>query len=333
LFLQSIEKLLTGTLDGNPAINGQTLIDEVADDDIGQWKNSDWQEVRFDPSEWKIPHYNSKLYGGQQFERLLAEFKAVVEHQAIGEINADTIATTAGPMKLNTVNNATWAAADIAQRALTRQLSPLVDQLFKRAVAILVRLTSIADSMISNSRRKAHGATQEDLLDEIARFPNFTYHVKSLYTRFVEDTAEKCNKKCKDEFYSTRLIHWELNNLESTQFQVDPSPDAMLKKVADLASTTYERVKARVVKNVMLKTYNFLLVPMQNELWSEVQGAVTVFSDQELVELFDVNSSKSMLNSRIADAHDRESMYADKEEKFLKSSNSFAKANPKALDF
>jgi hypothetical protein len=50
--------------------------------ETGDWRDADFQPIRFDPVEWKIPHANSKLYGGQQFERLLAEFKAVVEHQA-----------------------------------------------------------------------------------------------------------------------------------------------------------------------------------------------------------------------------------------------------------
>jgi hypothetical protein len=48
--------------------------------ETGDWRNVEHTPIRFDPSEWKIPHANSKLYGGQQFERLLAEFKAVVDH-------------------------------------------------------------------------------------------------------------------------------------------------------------------------------------------------------------------------------------------------------------
>jgi hypothetical protein len=65
--------------------------------------------IRFDPAEWKIPHASSKLYGGQQFERLLAEFKAVVEHQAIHNLSLDDIATATGPQKLNNASNIAWA--------------------------------------------------------------------------------------------------------------------------------------------------------------------------------------------------------------------------------
>lgn len=80
-FLQNIENLIAGTLDGNPAVHGQSLEEEKSSDETGEWRDSDWHQIVFDPIEWKISHARSKLYGGQQFERLLAEFKAVVDHQ------------------------------------------------------------------------------------------------------------------------------------------------------------------------------------------------------------------------------------------------------------
>ena len=33
---------------------------------------------------------------------------------------------------------------------------------------------------------------------------------------------------------------------------------------------------------MLLKFYNFLLVPMQAELWTEIQGAVTTLSDEQV---------------------------------------------------
>ena len=65
--------------------------------------------IRFDSEEWQIPYWESKLYGGQQFERLLAEFKAVAEHQKLPEVSMDDIATAAGINKLNNIPNYAWA--------------------------------------------------------------------------------------------------------------------------------------------------------------------------------------------------------------------------------
>ncbi len=44
--------------------------------------------------EWGIPYWDSKLYGGQQFERLLAEFKAVADHLKLPEACTDCSPST-----------------------------------------------------------------------------------------------------------------------------------------------------------------------------------------------------------------------------------------------
>lgn len=53
---------------------------------MGDWVDLYNQPTRFEPEEWKIPYWDNKLYGGQQFERLLAEFKAVAGRTVIPEV-------------------------------------------------------------------------------------------------------------------------------------------------------------------------------------------------------------------------------------------------------
>lgn len=65
--------------------------------------------IRFNPAEWHIPNWDTKLYGGQQFERLLAEFKAVTEHVAVAELTMDELATSAGLSGLKPIPNQLWA--------------------------------------------------------------------------------------------------------------------------------------------------------------------------------------------------------------------------------
>lgn len=107
-FLQSIEKLIVGTLEGNPALNGQTLTEEKGQDDAGEWLDSQHRSILFEPAAWHIPYWDSKLYGGQQFERLLSEFKSVADHTKIDEVTLHDIATAAGPNRLTISSNYAW---------------------------------------------------------------------------------------------------------------------------------------------------------------------------------------------------------------------------------
>jgi hypothetical protein len=103
-FLQAIEKLIVGTLDGNPAQNGQTLAEEKLF--AGEWFDINGQQIELSAS---IPYADTRVYGGQQFERLLAEFKAVAEHIQMGDIPIDDVATSAGPQKLNNISAVAWS--------------------------------------------------------------------------------------------------------------------------------------------------------------------------------------------------------------------------------
>lgn len=101
----------------------------------------------------------------------------------------------------------------------------MVDHLFVRATYIVKRLVEITEVMLENARRsrKRTNPVASDVLEDLDQYPFFThagnnllisciYHtiVKDLYYKFVDATAEECKKKCKDEFFCTRLVYWEL---------------------------------------------------------------------------------------------------------------------------
>jgi len=147
-FLQAIEKLMVGTLEGNPAHNGQTLEEEKAQKETGDWVDSSHKIIPVNPQAWGIPNCDTKLYGRQQFERLLYEFKAVIEHVKLTEITKNDIAAATGPGQLNNVSIFAWVACDIAQKKSGELLLPLIEQLIKRAVYIVKRLDDIVDKML-----------------------------------------------------------------------------------------------------------------------------------------------------------------------------------------
>eukprot|EP01114_Cavostelium_apophysatum_P002313 TRINITY_DN1204_c0_g1_i2.p1 TRINITY_DN1204_c0_g1~~TRINITY_DN1204_c0_g1_i2.p1 ORF type:complete len:686 (-),score=244.80 TRINITY_DN1204_c0_g1_i2:48-2105(-) len=337
-FLQCIEKLLSGTLEGNPTINGQTLEEEKSQDETGEWRDVSHAVIEVDPADYKIPHAGSKLYGGQQFERLLAEFKAVVDHISMNKLNSDDIATAAGPQKLNSASSCTWAASDIAQRQIQRALLPLIDQLFVRSTYIMKRLVSVAEGMMDNAKKsKRRGATVAagaSDVEELDQYPYFTYAVKDLYYKFVDATAEECKRKCKDEFFCTRLIHWELTNLDGKTINFPKGDKEDIRKaVVSLANELFDKIRDRIAKSVLLKSYNFFLVPLQSEVWSEIQGNITSLSDDQLQELFEVAVTRQRLTDAEKDMHGILGKFVEQENLFLDYANGFSKLTPKEVDF
>lgn len=79
-FLQNLERLVKGTLDGIPTQNGQTLEEEMDTPEVGDWLDLSFRPIMLYPDEWNIPYTQNKLYGKQQFERLLSQFRAITDH-------------------------------------------------------------------------------------------------------------------------------------------------------------------------------------------------------------------------------------------------------------
>lgn len=70
----------------------------------------------------------------------------------------------------------------------------------------------------------------------------------------------------------------ELN--KQVDMPVDSSnPDKIKASVTKFAGLVFEELKSRICKNVMLKFYNFFLIPMQTALWNEIQGICKFFSN------------------------------------------------------
>lgn len=203
-FLQIIEKLIAGTAEGNPTVNGQTL-EEEKNYGCGEWYDANYQEISLDLKDAKVPYWNSRVYGGQQFDRVLAEFRYIVESTKLPKVTLDDVATSAGLNKLNNVPNYVWSASDIAQQRSREALGTLIEQLTKRAVYIMKRLTNVVEKILENRKK-----INKTPLDDFDRYPYFVYHVKDLYNEFVDQTAERVKEKCLDEFYCTATIYWEL---------------------------------------------------------------------------------------------------------------------------
>eukprot|EP01105_Mastigella_eilhardi_P025979 TRINITY_DN7281_c0_g1_i2.p1 TRINITY_DN7281_c0_g1~~TRINITY_DN7281_c0_g1_i2.p1 ORF type:complete len:756 (+),score=186.45 TRINITY_DN7281_c0_g1_i2:236-2269(+) len=281
-FVQVIERLIMGTAEGVPAVNGQTLEQEKLACGVGgQWADGTGAAIAVDPAGWGVPYWQHKLYGGQQFERLLSEYRAVSEHTALVDITADDVATAAGIPKLHNVPNYLWAASDLARQKSQEALQPLLSQLADRASFIMKRLSAVADTVAASRRRADLAPPAEGIRAE--EYPFFVSFVRHLYYGEVEALLKSCKEKCLAEFYSTRTIYWDLT--ENMQESAVSAED-----VATLAKSLFARIRTRVTDNVVLLFYDRFLVPLCSQLWANVHSRVAALPDSELTSLFEVRS-------------------------------------------
>jgi len=288
-FLQTIERLIHGTSEGNPNVSGQTLDEEKNAFGDGDWVDLNNRVIRYDPEEWAIPHWNTKLYGGQQFERLLAEFKEVAMRTHITELGSDEIATAAGINKLNNVPNFAWAAADLSVQKANEAFIPLIEQLTARATYIVKRLAEIVERIID---QRFHSSNNSNAVN-CNLYPYFTFHIKDIFYKFVDAAAENCKSKCFDEFYSSKTIYWELTvSKNDRKIPTGTSTEEVKDAVIQLANDLFSTLKQRITKNVLLKFYNFFLVPIQNDFFNVLQTKVNQLSDSDLERDFELSSEK-----------------------------------------
>ncbi|KAM9977363.1 hypothetical protein ACTFIR_011225 [Dictyostelium discoideum] len=423
-FIQCIEKLVTRTLEGNPSLNGQTLEEEKSQDETGDWYDHNGKPILLLNDEKLVTFYDNKLYGGQQFERLLTEFKCITEVIQLEELSISEVACAIGSNRPSNASVIAWAASDLAQKKIKEALLPLVDQLFKRATYILRRLVDIVDRMIENKKKSSfrrHGnstslfqdnsspssqsqsqsssisqsaslssenmiygiqsingsdsvsrPSHENTIVNVEDHPYFIYSVKEMYFKYVDQIAADCKNKCMDEFYTTRLIYWDLqsnkdlkkfctdspcvslnNSLNNNNKSTTPgnnnnnnnnnnnsnnnnsnhilNPKETHTMVTELASKLFQDIRNRMSKNIMLKCYNYFLIPMQMDLKLNIQDNITKLSDAMLEEIFEIQTTKERLREDEQHLAQICNQFIQQEENYKKYSQSFSHPFPSAV--
>jgi hypothetical protein len=286
----SIEKILTGSIEANPLQSGQTLSEEVQE--AGEWLDEESKKLDVDYNAMQLPHKNVRVYGAQQFERLLAEFKAVVELQTLNTTSMDDYASSAGPNKLNNVSGHAWTACETARTNAHKLLYPLIDQLFARCAYILKRSCDLA---VRHHQDKTRGLN-------ITHFPRYFTQMRDVCTTFINELVTQCKESCSEEFFSTRAVYWE-NFSYPNKKEVSPTEDP--KSIAALANEVFRGIKTKFVHNVSLKCHNTLLVAVQTKVGLELQNALSTLDNKKIEELFDAenNNQKFKFEKRFAEQH------------------------------
>lgn len=314
-FLQTIRALLRGCAEGNAAVNGETLDQEKSGCGMdSQWVNSEGQPVSVDQESWDVPMWDIKLFGTQQFERLLAEFRLVSQHLVASSISDDDIATGAGIPDLSNTPNDRWAASDLARQKTQEAFVPLISQLARRAEYVLSRLASVALLLVEEQRMQK-GTIDEE---EAAHYTYFVHFVKNNYTSFIEEACAACKKACMHEFLSTQTIYWDLTQNNVLGDGIDGAD------VREIATKLFNIIKGRIASNIITKFYQFLLVPLDTPLWTKMQNQVSELSDESVENLFSAEAVRKLYADRAEKCKTQSEDLAKEEEEFAKVAQAFA---------
>lgn len=301
-FLQAVSSLLAGTAEGNAMINGETLAEEKKGHGDAVWRTANNLPVQW-KGDLNVPLEGEKLYGGQQLERLLAEFQVVANRAEIAEPSLADVANAAGINKLSSSTDVSWSAADLAQHKSKDAFVPLIRGLASRAAYVMKRAGDIARRMMETRRRNAEvfGASSIEDVNDATKYVSFRHFVSDTYNSFIDQQTQILVQKCMDEFYSTRTVHYSLSEEAQAATggaDVDLSnPDQLRETVVSMSRHIFGRLRSRITKQTLLKVYNFLLVPMQGALWSALQSSVSSLSDADLQKKFEVTSTMQRLQS------------------------------------
>lgn len=190
-FSQVIEKLLEGSIVGDPDSFGQTLEEERNDSCVAEWPAA--SKFKFD-----IVNNDIKLYGGSQFQRLMNEFEYIAHSTEFPPTSVNEVASAIGISKSHNVPMFETAASDIVKIKARTALLPLISIVLKRCSYIIKRLFHIAVSVI---RMESEEEVNDQLLHEL----------EHIFRKFVEEIEIQCKDKMKDDFDTlTRVIDWDL---------------------------------------------------------------------------------------------------------------------------
>jgi len=271
-YLQLVQSVLVGNAKANPQIHGETLRQEK-------------DQQYFASSEWEIsdsnliPFLETKIYGGMQFERLFAEFRAVVNQLEISDSDLRSLPSKSDKQFF-------WTACEIAGDRSEELFVNLIQQITERASFIMKRIPIIAETILGSK-----DFFREQLPIPLRHFAPLATHIRDLFSQFVDKQLELCKTKCMEELYPTKTIAWYLTD------QVDV---AKFKDDKEVAVEIFNRIKDRISKNVVRKIYNLLIIPfMDASLWNEIQTNIFCMDEVTLDEIFDRNSIEDSLDRQL----------------------------------
>ncbi|CAL5226962.1 g9847 [Coccomyxa viridis] len=325
-FLAKLCLLLRGTVAAPPERFGETLADEHIRG--GAFVGPDGKSL---PVPEGLPNAHMRLFGGAQYHRAMAEFRASIGELTCPDISREEIVNACGVDDFHDGVNYTRTACVIAVSKARDIFEPFLHQLGYRFAHVLRRMLPIAMFLLQRDGQFLNG---HDL---------FLKRVGSTYHAFLESAEKECRNKCLEDLQSTtRYVTWSLHtksraSLKSMLNRVTtptqqlakssngrgggsaPAPDpenavaevlentlwnrqlgVMSEEiVAALVCQIFEGIRDHVVQAVELKFNCFFLMPVVDAFPTRLREELEQAYEEDLDEVFDVAAVRCALESRL----------------------------------
>jgi hypothetical protein len=149
-----------------------------------------------------LPNAHMRLYGGAQYHRAMAEFRAAVGGVPCPDIAREEIVNACGVDDFHDGVNYTRTACVIAVSKARDALEPVIHQLGFRFAHVLRRMLPIA----------MHLLAKEDGGADPAGHDLFLQRVGAAYHAFIDAAEKGCRARCLEDLLSTtRYVTWSLH--------------------------------------------------------------------------------------------------------------------------
>lgn len=131
-------------------------------------------------------------------------------------------------------------------------------------------------------------------------FTSFNVHLREMFNNYVEKVAEKFRASIVEEFYTTKTIHWQLEEFDD-KIQEKENAGGL-----ELLQHIYNNLKQRLLRKIRSKFFNIFLVPFLNaDLWSDIQGEIMKMEQVQLDEIFEREAIEEGVDRLLAEAEKR----------------------------
>jgi len=294
-YLYISQSMFVGISKGNPSLYGETLKEEI---DEQFFSSPEW-EIKDSKS---IPFPNVKLYGGQQLERLLSEFRCVASRLQIEASKIDSLPRLSE-------KHFFWMACEAVEHRLEELFVPLIEQLLDRTRFILSRFPVIVESLMT-AREGSTSLKQQKPWFNVKHFVPLATTLRDMFRSFIEKNSDACKQSCMDEFYSIKTIVWFQQNSGFADYQSRFSDERTL------VQKLFSEMKERITRNVLRKLYNLFLMPfMGHALWQEIQTHIFCLDSSAFREIFDANAIEDELQQQSEELEHRMDKLQESESK------------------
>lgn len=338
-FASLVDRLLQGSVIGDPNKYGQTLEEERIASGMGEWKVKDF-DISSVVDENDIPNKDFKIYGGAQYYRLMSEFSLIAHSIEFPKTSLNEVVSCLGISKSHNVPSYETAASDIVQIKTRTTLIPLASIVLKRCIYIMKRLFDIAYAIISSKHKSSSPSSfiqigEEDNYSVISEYEQFGNVLRSVYDDFVKRVAIECEKKIYDDFETfTKILDFDLlsgikemakdyNYLSPTieetkervsnimnengklffedESQLGPrnGNDYAYKRVLMMAGKLFAGVRFFFIKHVRSKFNAFFLDPMFSSLGSHLISYFSQLTPENYEEIFNLGHERLKERARI----------------------------------